>query len=357
VAAEVSKGACVVGDLIPTFTLGIPGSITAAILMGALIIHGIDPGPRFMTSGSMPYAVFAGILLTQACLLLTGISVAKYFARIVFVPNAILAPLIVTLCFLGSYADRNAIFDVGLMILFGVAGWLSGRAKYPVVSMILGILLGPLVEVNFYRSLRIGFGSYAVFVNRPISLCILLITVAFLAWPFISPVLRRRKIRNMSSNESDSSPAGSVKAEFGLLILVLLFFGLIQWGSWQYSKDTGMFPKMISILGMGLGIYHLLILVPRIATRQREKEKYAVPKTCVSPWLSFSGFATYVLLFYLVGFPIATVFYVAGAAWIAGYRRMKILIPLSIGVGGCLYFLAWALHIPLPEWNFLNFIW
>jgi putative tricarboxylic transport membrane protein len=72
VAAEVSKGACVIGDLIPTFTLGIPGSLTAALLMGALTIHGIDAGPGFMTAGTMPFAVFAGILLTQVCLLLVG---------------------------------------------------------------------------------------------------------------------------------------------------------------------------------------------------------------------------------------------------------------------------------------------
>ena len=357
VAAEVSKGSCVVGDLIPTFTLGIPGSITAAILMGALIIHGIDPGPRFMTSGSMPYAVFAGILLTQACLLLTGISVAKYFARIVFVPNAILAPLIVTLCFLGSYADRNAIFDVGLVILFGVAGWMSGRAKYPVVSMILGILLGPLVEVNFYRSLRIGLGSYAIFVTRPITVVLLLITFVFMAWPFVSPILRGRKSRDVPPSEPEASWAGSVAAEFCLLILVLLFFGLIQWGSWQYSKDTGTFPKMVSILGLGLGIYHLLILIPKIAARHRKGVECEVLKTCVPPWLSFLGFAAYVLLFYLVGFPIATAFYVGGAAWIAGYRRVEILVPLCLVTGGCLYLLAWALRIPLPEWNLLTYIW
>lgn len=354
VAAEVSKGSCVVGDLIPTFTLGIPGSITAAILMGALIIHGVDPGPRFMTSGSMPYAVFAGILLTQACLVLTGISVAKYFARIAFVPNAVLAPLIVTLCYLGSFAERNAIFDVGLMILFGMAGWLSGRAKYPVVSLLLGILLGPLVEVNFYRSLRIGLGSYAIFLNRPISLCILLITAAFLAWPFVSPVLRKRKIDKVSPTESDGSPAGSLVAECVLLILVLFFFGLVQWGSWQYSQDTGMFPKMVSILGLGLGIYHLLILVLRIATRPGEKEKPAVPKIFIPPWLSFLGFGVYVVLFYLIGLPAATTLYLAGAGLIAGYRRKTVLIPLSFIMGISLYLFAWLMRIPLPVCGLLG---
>ncbi|MFB3886262.1 MAG: tripartite tricarboxylate transporter permease [Thermodesulfobacteriota bacterium] len=356
VAAEASKGACVVGDLIPTFTLGIPGSITAAILMGALIIHGIDPGPRFMTSGNLPYAVFAGILLTQACLLLTGISVAKYFARIVFVPNAILAPMIVTLCFLGAYAERNAIFDVALMILFGTVGWLSGRARYPVVSMLLGILLGPLVEVNFHRSLRIGLGSYGIFFTRPITVVLLLITFAFMAWPFVSSLFKREKGKHRArfkTEESQETKSDSVWAEFGLLVLVVLFFGLTQWESWQYSRDTVMFPKMVSILGLGLGIYHLLILYPRLMARNRKELQVGGAKTCVPAWLSFSCFGGYALLFYLVGFPVATVLYVVGAAWIAGYRRMNILVPLSIGTGICLYLFAWTMRIPLPAWGLL----
>lgn len=328
--------------------------------MGALIVHGIDPGPRFMTSGSMPYAVFAGILLTQACLLVTGISVAKYFSKIVFIPNAVLAPVIVTLCFLGCYAERAALFDVGLMILFGLVGFLSERAKYPVVSMLLGFLLGPLVEVNFYRSLRVGLGSYSIFVTRPITMAFLLVTLAFMSWPFISSLLKRKKGREMTSPEapeSEESIPSSPLAEFSLLILVLLFFVLILWGSLEYKRDTGMFPKMVSILGLGLGIYHLVILIPRITAFRRKGERCTVANTCVPPWLSFSGFATYLLLFFLLGFPASTALYTAGAGWMAGFRRVKVLVPVSVGVGICLYILAWGLNIPLPEWNLLQYIW
>ncbi len=356
VAAEVSKGSCVVGDLIPTFTLGIPGSITGAIIMGALIIHGIDPGPRFMTSGVLPYAVFTGILMTQACLLITGMSVAKYFAKIVFVPNAILAPLIVSLCFLGSFTDRNTIFDVGLMVSFGFIGFLSVRAGYPVVSMLLGILLGPLVEVNFFRSLRIGLDSYAIFVTRPIALGILLITVAFMTWPFVSPLFKRGESDIPSAEEAEEaesgeSPTDFVAIEFGLLIAVVIFFGLIQWESWHYSKDTGMFPKGVSIVGMILAIYHLLILVPRMGMGYRKELKEEALKVCMPPWVSFFGFAAYLLMIYLIGFPLATAGYVAGTGWRAGYRRITVLAPLSVGVGGTIYLLAWAMRIPISVWG------
>ncbi len=356
VAAEVSKGSCVVGDLIPTFTLGIPGSITGAIIMGALIIHGIDPGPRFMTSGVLPYAVFTGILLTQACLLITGISVAKYFAKIVFVPNAILAPLIVSLCFLGSFTDRNAIFDIGLMVLFGLIGFLSGRAKYPVVAMLLGILLGPLVEVNFFRSLRVGLDSYTIFLTRPIALGILLITLAFMAWPFVSPLFKRKKDAGAALEEEESeAPSGFVALEFGLLIVVVIFFGLIQWEAWHYSKDTGMFPKGVSLLGLLLAVYHLLILAPRLAARRRqESAQETTPPVCLPPWISFLGFGSYLLLVYLIGFPLATALYMAATGWKAGYRRLKVLVPLSAAVGGCIYLLALALRIPIPVWGLLG---
>jgi hypothetical protein len=287
--------------------------------------------------------------------LVTGISVAKYFAKIVFVPNAILAPLIVTLCFLGCYAERNATFDLGLMVLFGLVGVLSERARYPVVSMLLGILLGPLVEVNFYRSLRIGLGSYSIFVTRPITLVLLLITVAFMAWPFVSPLLKKRVGKGEGvapqTEESQESSTVSVGVEFSLLSLVLLFFGLIQWGAWQYSKDTGMFPKMISILGLGLGVYHLLILIPKMSVSRREIPQRSLTGTCVPPWLSFLGFGVYVVLFYLVGLPLATALYMTGAGFITGYRRLHILIPLSIAAGICLYLFAWAMRIPLPVWG------
>lgn len=118
-----------------------------------------------------------------------------------------------------------------------------------------------------------------------------------------------------------------------------------------------MFPKVVSIIGLGLGIYHLVILVPRMTTFRREGKSCTVPETCVPPWISFSGFVIYLLLFFLLGFPLSTALYTAGAAWRAGYRKLKVLIPLSIGAGGCLYLLAWGLNIPFPEWNLLHYIW
>ena len=168
IAAEVGKGACVVGDLIPTFTLGIPGSVTGAILMGALILQGIEPGPRFLMMGAMPYTVFAGMVLAQATFLISGVLLGKFFIRVVYLPNAIIAPIIAVLTFLGAFAERNNQFDIFLALVFGLLGYTLDKLKYPAVCFVLGLIMGPLVEANFHRSLGISFGSYSIFFHRPI---------------------------------------------------------------------------------------------------------------------------------------------------------------------------------------------
>ena len=190
-APETSKSACVVGDLIPTFTLGIPGSATTAILMVALIIHGLDPGPRFFLSGPTPYAVFVGILLAQFAFFISGLFLARYFAKIVYIPNALLVPSIILLSFVGSFAMRNRMEDVVITIVFGLVGYFLNRAHWPTACMVLGLVLGDLVEGNFHRALAIGDGTIGIFFDRPISLTLLVFTVIFLVWPYIQPMVMR----------------------------------------------------------------------------------------------------------------------------------------------------------------------
>ncbi len=190
-APETAKSACVVGDMIPTFTLGIPGSATTAILMVALVIHGLEPGPRFFLSGAAPYAVFVGILLAQIAFFVSGVFLARYFAKIVLIPNALLVPSIVLLSFIGAFAIRNRMEDVLITIGFGLIGYLLKRVNWPTACMVLGLVLGDLVESNFHRALRIGDDNYAIFFTRPIALILLICTALFLLWPLISPRVTR----------------------------------------------------------------------------------------------------------------------------------------------------------------------
>jgi putative tricarboxylic transport membrane protein len=191
-APEVSKNACGVGDMIPTFTLGIPGSVSTAILLVALTIHGLEPGPRFFLSGVEPYAVFSGILLAQFAFFFSGLFLARYFAKVVFIPNAILGPIIIFLSFIGSYAMRNRMEDVIITIVFGLIGYFFYKLRWPSACLVLGLVLGHLVESNFHRALALGDGSYAVFLERPISRVLLLITFVFMLWPYLSGPLKKR---------------------------------------------------------------------------------------------------------------------------------------------------------------------
>ncbi|KKM09812.1 hypothetical protein SY88_16580 [Clostridiales bacterium PH28_bin88] len=190
-APEVAKNACVVGDLIPTFTLGIPGSATTALFLAALMLHGITPGPEFFQKGVLPYAVFIGILMSQVAFFGGGMLLARYFAHVVRIPNAILVPLIMVLSVLGSYAYRNELLDVVVMIVFGILGYILSRHRYPVACIVLGLVLGQMLEGNFQRALILGDGKYTVFVTEPISLVLLIVTILFLAWPYLAPLFKR----------------------------------------------------------------------------------------------------------------------------------------------------------------------
>ncbi len=199
-APEVSKNACGVGDMIPTFTLGIPGSASTAILLVALTIHGLEPGPRFFLSGTEPYAVFAGILLAQFAFFVSGLLLARYFSKVVFIPNAIIGPMVILLSFIGSYAMRNRLLDVFITILFGLIGYFLYKLRWPSPCLVLGLVLGDLIESNFHRALQVGDDSYTVFFTRPISLVLIIITAGFMLWPYLADVVNT--LREKRGNRS-----------------------------------------------------------------------------------------------------------------------------------------------------------
>lgn len=345
-AAEVSKGACVVGDLIPTFTLGVPGSLTAALLMGALTIHGLDAGPRFMLSGTMPSAVFAGILLAQAAVLVTGMTLARFLARIATLPNALLAPGIAALCFVGAYAERSAIFDVGLMIGFGLLGFLSRRAGYPVVPLLLGLLLGSLIEVNFHRSLGVGLGSYAVFVSRPLAAGLLALAAAALASGLVGALRRRSGGGDTLRLPPAERGARSTGAELTVLAGALSVFGLLLAEARHLDAASAAFPRTVSAAGLLLAAYRIGVVAVRHASRPAaEDQRGRTP--ALAPWLAFFGLGAYAAAWMLAGFAAATALYVLGTAWAAGYRRLEMAVAASVVWTGGLALVAWMAGIPL----------
>ncbi len=352
IAAEVGKGACVVGDLIPTFTLGVPGSVIGAILMGALIIKGIEPGPKFLLQGSLPYTIFAGIVLAQATFLLSGLLLGKLFMRIVFWPKVIVAPIIVVLTFLGAFLERNIVFDIFLALIFGVFGYALEKLKYPVVCLVLGLILGPLVETNFHRSLGISFGSYSIFFTRPIAVTMLAITVLFLIGPYMWYFVQRDR-RKAGHSETISADGPSVqKGSTGELILLVgtgFVFGAFLITAQQYSLASRLFPCLISAVGLIFIIWRLFVIIRHISFGDLRWIHRATLFTGSMSWQwSIVTMVGYILSMYILGFIVGSALYVVVVVVLSGGRKWTSAVFVGSLIAVIVFLIAKMIHLQLP---------
>jgi putative tricarboxylic transport membrane protein len=157
VASESCDNAVASGTLIPTLTLGIPGSATAAIVLAALYLHGIQPGPRLLANEpTLVYAVVWAAVIASLLILPLGIVLAAPLGLITKVKVPYLVPSVILLCLVGTYTVRTSMFDVGLALIFGALGFLMRRRGFPIVPLVLGLVLGPIAEENFLRALQLG---------------------------------------------------------------------------------------------------------------------------------------------------------------------------------------------------------
>lgn len=178
VASESSNNASTGGALVPLMTLGIPGDNTTAILLAGFMIHGITPGPLlFETDGVLVYGIFTALVISNIFMLATMFWGMRFFVRVLSVPNHILLPVIISMCVIGSYGLNNRLFDVGTMLAFGVIGYLMKKLSLPNTPLLLGFILGPIVEVNLRRGLMKSRGDLTPFITEPISGVILAVTV------------------------------------------------------------------------------------------------------------------------------------------------------------------------------------
>lgn len=183
-AAEASNSASVGGAMVPLLTLGIPGSASTAVLIGALMIHDLAPGPLLFTERpDLVYGLFASMFIANAVMFFLGFWGSRLWIKVTRVPLNVLIPLIISIASVGSFAVKNSLFDVGACFGFGVAGWILKRYGYPMAPIVLGMVLGKLMEVNFRRAVIMG--GYGVFFLRPASLILLLISIAAFSYPFI----------------------------------------------------------------------------------------------------------------------------------------------------------------------------
>jgi putative tricarboxylic transport membrane protein len=183
VAPESANNAGIGGAIIPLLTLGIPGDTATAMLLGGLMIHGITPGPLiFENFGGLMYAIFILLLLSSFTMLIAEFVGLKGFIKVLKVPKYYLLPVIVVLCGVGAFGLNNRVFDVGSVLFFGLIGFLLAKCKYSLPPMILGFILGPVLEVSLRRGLTSSQGDFTEFLTRPISGSIIVFSLLFIAY-------------------------------------------------------------------------------------------------------------------------------------------------------------------------------
>lgn len=189
-AAEAANSGSVGGAMVPLLTLGIPGSATTAVLIGAMMIHRLTPGPQlYLSSPDLIYAIFAAMLVANLVLLVVGLVGSRLWIKVTSVPKAVLYVLITAMAVVGSFAVRNSVFDVFCCVGFGLLGWLLKRHDYPLAPVVLGVVLGSIAETSFRRAIMMDGGM--VFLTRPLTATLLVLALL----SFLIPLWTLRKSR------------------------------------------------------------------------------------------------------------------------------------------------------------------
>jgi putative tricarboxylic transport membrane protein len=185
-APESANNAASGGAMIPLLTLGIPGSGTTAILMGALIMYNIQPGPLlFEEHPQVAWGLIASMLIGNLMLLILNLPLVKVFAKVIETPKKYLLPIIIAISFFGVYAVQYTTFDLMLLVGCGIAGYFLTKNDYPVAPLVLALVLGPMIENNMRRALTISNGEFSIFVTSPLSLAFLIIAALWMIIPFV----------------------------------------------------------------------------------------------------------------------------------------------------------------------------
>lgn len=192
IASETATNACMPGDLVCTIALGIPGSVGAAVFLGVMIIFGVVPGPLvFQEKGDVIGSLFVALTLTSFVIFVVGLTVARHLAVVTLLPNVIIVPAILSVSLLGSFAIRNLMADVVISLAFGLLGYVMLKGGFTPIPLLLGLVLGEMVERNYHRALMISGGSYSIFASSLISKALIVLIILSLAGPFLGPAWRK----------------------------------------------------------------------------------------------------------------------------------------------------------------------
>ncbi len=208
-AAESGNNGVCGATLIPLLSLGVPGDIVTAVLLGAFMMHGLQPGPLMFQQNIVEiYAIFFGLLLSSLVMLFSGKVAVRCFSAVSRIPDQILMPVVVVLCFFGAFVINNSLFDVFVMLCAGVAGYVMLSVQIPAAPFLIAFVLGPLLENNFRRSLLLSHGDWDIFVRGSICWVFWALTIATVFGVVMTEYRKLRPLpRQPASAENDSDRA------------------------------------------------------------------------------------------------------------------------------------------------------
>ena len=364
-ASEAANSAMAPGSLIPLLTLGIPGSPPAAVILGALMLHGMQPGVElFAAHSSVVYAFIAGLAVAAFAVLLLGTLGSFVYARIVNVPSRALAPAILVLAGLGAYAIRNNMLDVWVMLMFGVIGFVLTRLNYHPAPLVLGFILGPYIENGIVQSTMLGGASgnvLAYMTLRPISIVLIVLCVLSASWPLLSALARRRRPPPEAARVPDTgadtglamrtrAPDAGVNTDLAIGFATVAVAAVAFMSTRELSRFGGLFVEhcvaALAILGLAT------ILKGFVRPERRPFFESPAERRRVTAGVGL--LAAYLFLLPYLGFLIASIgFYFAMQRSLGsgtpGVRSLALAALTSIGVSGTLYALFhYVLLVPLP---------
>jgi len=197
---EAANNAAAGGAFIPLLTLGIPPNVILALLLGAFIIHGLQPGPLLMVQNpGVFWGIVASMYIGNVMLLVLNMPLIGMWVKVLKVPYPVLFPLILMFCIVGVFSSNAAVFDVFVMVLFGLIGYLMRKFGYEPAPLVLAFVLGPLLENNLRKALILSRGDFATFIERPISATCLVLAALMLIVPLLPALARKREVIALDS--------------------------------------------------------------------------------------------------------------------------------------------------------------
>jgi len=203
IAPQIASTATVGGHMVPLLALGIPGSGATAVILGAFLLHGVQPGPQILQNeAGMVYTIFASMFAAVIGMCLLGYFAIKPLVRVLRLPEAVTSAFVALFCFVGAYSARNSVTDLWMIVIFGVVGYLFEKYRFPIAPMVLGCILGPVAETSFMTSMIAYQNDWTIFFTRPISGTVMVLILLALAVPCVSRLRANHRARRATAVEA-----------------------------------------------------------------------------------------------------------------------------------------------------------